>query len=97
MHLLTPCSNDRARINEARDELKRMMSEEELRNAALLVFANKQDLPRAMSVADVTQALELQTLGGRKWFVSGTCATTGEGLYEGLDWLSQTLQARTAQ
>ena len=74
-----------------------MMSEEELRNAALLVFANKQDLPRAMSVADVTQALELQTLGGRKWFVSGTCATTGEGLYEGLDWLSQTLQARTAQ
>ena len=46
------------------------------------------DLPRALSVAEVTSALELQTLGGRKWFVSGTCATTGEGLYEGLDWLS---------
>lgn len=42
-----------------------------------------------MSVSDITAALELQTLGGRKWFVSGTCATTGEGLYEGLDWLSQ--------
>lgn len=40
------CSNDRARINEARDELQRMMSEEELRNAALLVFANKQGTRR---------------------------------------------------
>ncbi len=37
-------SNDRARITEARDELKRMMSEEELRNAALLIFANKQGM-----------------------------------------------------
>jgi ADP-ribosylation factor 1/2 len=37
-------SNDRSRITEARDELKRMMSEEELRNAALLIFANKQGM-----------------------------------------------------
>jgi ADP-ribosylation factor 1/2 len=38
-------SNDRERISEARDELLRMLNEDELRGAFLLVFANKQDLP----------------------------------------------------
>ena len=35
-------SNDRERVNEAREELMRMLAEDELRDAALLVFANKQ-------------------------------------------------------
>jgi ADP-ribosylation factor 1/2 len=38
-------SNDRDRVNEAREELQRMLNEDELRDALLLVFANKQDLP----------------------------------------------------
>ncbi|MCL7052156.1 hypothetical protein MKW94_000569, partial [Papaver nudicaule] len=40
-------SNDRDRVVEARDELHRMLNEDELRDAVLLVFANKQDLPNA--------------------------------------------------
>lgn len=35
-------SNDKERIGEAREELMRMLSEDELRDAVLLVFANKQ-------------------------------------------------------
>ena len=35
-------SNDRERVGEARDELNRMLGEDELRDATLLVFANKQ-------------------------------------------------------
>ena len=35
-------SNDRERVVEARDELNRMLNEDELRDAVLLVFANKQ-------------------------------------------------------
>lgn len=35
-------SNDRERVNEAREELTRMMAEDELRDAVLLVFVNKQ-------------------------------------------------------
>ena len=38
-------SNDRDRVAEAREELQRMLNEDELRDAILLVFANKQDLP----------------------------------------------------
>ena len=42
-------SNDRERIAEARDELNRMLAEDELREAVVLVFANKQDLPQVSS------------------------------------------------
>lgn len=35
-------SNDRERVGEAREELQRMLSEDELRDAILLIFANKQ-------------------------------------------------------
>jgi len=56
----------------------------------LLVFANKQDLPNAMSVAELTDKLGLHSLK-RKWFIQAACATTGDGLYEGLDWLSNSL------
>lgn len=38
-------SNDRERISEARDELMRMLAEDELREAVLLIFANKQVSP----------------------------------------------------
>jgi small GTP-binding protein len=84
-------SNDRERISEARDEMTKMIEEDELRDAVLLVFANKQDLPNAMSVSDISQKLGLHNLRGRDWHVQATCATQGNGLYEGLDWLSTTL------
>ena len=42
-------SNDRERVSEAREELQRMLNEDELRDALLLVFANKQDLPNSRS------------------------------------------------
>ncbi|KAL7061079.1 hypothetical protein AAHC03_09737 [Spirometra sp. Aus1] len=86
-------SNDRERIDEARDELNRMLSEDELRDAVLLVFANKQDLPNAMQACEVTQRLGLSSLHGRQWYMQATCATAGTGLYEGLDWLSNTLSS----
>ncbi|CAA2964785.1 ADP-ribosylation factor 2-like isoform X1 [Olea europaea subsp. europaea] len=84
-------SNDRERISEARDELHRMLSEDELRDATLLVLANKQDLPNAMSAAEITDQLGLQALRQRRWYIQSTCATSGEGLYEGLDWLSSNI------
>ncbi|KAM8754245.1 ADP-ribosylation factor 4-like [Acanthopagrus schlegelii] len=80
-------SNDPERIKEAADELHRMLGEDELRGVALLVFANKQDLPRAMSVSDITEALCLSGVS-QPWFVQASCAVSGTGLAEGLDWLS---------
>ncbi|KAG8430958.1 hypothetical protein GDO86_019654 [Hymenochirus boettgeri] len=87
-------SNDRERIQEAAEELQKMLQEDELRDAVLLVFANKQDLPNAMAISEMTDKLNLQTLRNRTWYVQATCATQGTGLYEGLDWLSNELSKR---
>ncbi|KRX17231.1 ADP-ribosylation factor 4, partial [Trichinella nelsoni] len=87
-------SNDRERIEESREELQKMLQEDELRDAILLVFANKQDLPNAMNPAELTDKLGLQQLRNRQWFIQATCATQGHGLYEGLDWLSNQLSKR---
>merc|ERR1711990_598902 len=81
-------SNDKERVAEAKDELNKMLGEDELRDAVLLVFANKQDLPNAMTCAELSEKLGLATIRGRKWYIQSTCATQGQGLYEGLDWLS---------
>eukprot|EP00300_Choanocystis_sp_HF-7_P024016 c2540_g1_i1.p1 GENE.c2540_g1_i1~~c2540_g1_i1.p1 ORF type:complete len:182 (+),score=41.41 c2540_g1_i1:75-548(+) len=80
-------SNDQARFNEAKEELSRMLAEDQLRDAVLLVFANKQDLPNAAPLNAVADALGING-NSRVWKVQACCATTGDGLYEGLDWLS---------
>jgi len=83
-------SADNERIEESREELHKMLQEDELRNAIVLVFANKQDLPNAVPPSELTQKLQLHNLK-RKWYVQQACATQGTGLYEGLDWLSNEL------
>ena len=87
-------SNDRDRVEDAKDELNKMLNEDEMRDAVLLVFANKQDLPNAMPAAEVTEKLGLHNMRNRQWFIQSACATTGDGLYEGLDWMSRTLSSK---
>jgi len=77
-------SNDRERVGEANEELNKMLNEDELRDAVVLVFANKQDLPQAMSIAEITDKLGLHSLRNKKWYIQSTCATSGDGLYEGI-------------
>lgn len=48
-----------------------MLAEDELRDAVLLVFANKQDLPNAMNAAEITDKLGLHALRHRDWCVAG--------------------------
>ena len=87
-------SNDRDRIEDSKEELNKMLIEDEMRDAVLLVFANKQDLPNAMPAAEVTEKLGLNSMRNRQWFIQSACATTGDGLYEGLDWMSRTLSGK---
>ena len=44
-------------------------------------------MPNAMNAADITDKLGLHSLRQRNWYIQATCAASGEGLYEGLDWL----------
>lgn len=94
-------SSDLNGLDEARRELHCMLEEEELADAAVLIFANKQDLPHALSGAEVCSKLDLEYLPGRqRCFLQPACAVSGDGLYEGFDWLIDEMQSpkqRTAQ
>ena len=70
----------RERIGEARDELMRMLAEDELREAVLLIFANKQDLPNAMNAAEITDKLGLHSLRNRNWYIQVREKSEGENL-----------------
>uniref|UniRef100_H2YQB1 RING-type E3 ubiquitin transferase n=1 Tax=Ciona savignyi TaxID=51511 RepID=H2YQB1_CIOSA len=87
-------SCDTERFEEAHTELAKLMSEKDLREAALLVLANKQDLPGAASCDEITSRLNLHKLCcGRSWRAIPCDASTGSGLEEGLQWLSRQLVA----
>lgn len=64
-----------------------MLNEEELKDAALLVFANKQDQPGAKGAGDISQALRLGELRDRNWSIMACSAVDGSGVSEGMDWL----------
>ncbi|KAH7913971.1 ARF/SAR [Hygrophoropsis aurantiaca] len=87
-------SNDRDRITEAREELQQLSNENALRDALLLVIANKQDLPNAMNAAEITDKLGLHGLRQRSWHIQAACARSGDGLYEGLEWLATSVKGR---
>ncbi|RCN50680.1 ADP-ribosylation factor family protein [Ancylostoma caninum] len=85
-------STDRERVDEARSTLSMILEEPNLRERKfhLLVFANKQDLPNAMTTTEVTKALQLETLENLEWHIQPSNAISGDGLIEGLDWLHST-------
>eukprot|EP01084_Bolivina_argentea_P125859 222938_1 len=94
-------SNDRDRIDgnncydddNARDQLHDVLSNDELRNSALLIMANKQDLKNALAINEITERLNLNRFNGKRdWYIQATCATTGDGVTEAFDWLSNTLK-----
>ena len=87
-------SNDADRMNLAAAELHKVLDHDELRNAALLVYANKQDLPHSMDVRECMEELGLKHMKNRQWHVQPAVATSGEGLWEGLDWLNTVLTTK---
>lgn len=85
-------SSDRERFEEARNTLFGVLAADDLKDVPVLVYANKQDMPNAASTSSVVEALQLsEKLRGRDWYVQPSSCLTGDGLYEGLDWLSSAL------
>lgn len=81
-------STDGARMGLVQGELARLLAAEELAGAAICVFANKQDLRDALRTAELTDALGLHAVRSHEWTVQPCCALTGEGLDEGLGWIT---------
>jgi len=87
-------SNDGTRLKDARDELWRVLESPELANAVILVFANKQDLPNALKGEEIANGLEMNKIKTHTWHVQPTCATSGEGLDEGFEWLADKIKEK---
>lgn len=83
---------DKRRMEETAGELESLLQEEKLREAPILIFSNKCDLATAMDPADVTTALDLQSLRDRTWHIQKCSAKTGEGLNDGLEWAIKNLK-----
>ena len=81
-------STDRDRLGLVREELYKMLANEELTRAQLLVYANKQDVKGAMSASEISLALNLSSIKSHSWHIQGCCALTGEGLFSGLEWIT---------
>lgn len=52
---------------------------QDLKKAALLVFANKQDVRGALTAAEISQQLGLTRIKDHGWHIQACCALTGQG------------------
>lgn len=80
-------STDRERLTVAKQELHQMLAHQDLKNAAVLVFANKQDVLGSMSSKQIMQHLNLSCIKDHHWHIQNCCALTREGLNQGLEWM----------
>ena len=81
-------SSDRERVAESTEELHSILSDDSMRRVPVVILANKQDLPNAMSPSEITERMCLRKITS-PWHVQGTCASRGEGIFEGMDALSR--------
>jgi len=86
-------STDKERIEESQEEMNSVLRHEELRDAKVLIFANKQDLPGSLSSRELANRLELNKLS-QQWYVQECSATKGEGLHAGLDRMCEMMKSK---
>ncbi|KAM8967147.1 ADP-ribosylation factor-like protein 5B [Pelodytes ibericus] len=86
--ILVVDSTDIERLSITKEELYRMLAHEDLRKAAVLIFANKQDMKGCMTAADISKYLTLSSIKDHPWHIQSCCALTGEGLCQGLEWMT---------
>jgi len=82
-------SSDISRVTEARDELFSVLKDEGMeKGVPAVILANKQDLPNALKSYELVDKMGLRDLKSNPWYVQEMCATTGDGLYEGINMMA---------
>ena len=74
-----------------RDTLLECLNNEILKDAAFLIFANKQDLPGAKPINQLIEEYEFNKIKNHLWKIQPCSAVKGEGLMDGIKWLSEQL------
>lgn len=92
-------SADKTRILVAREELQQLLSHPDIssRSIPILFFANKMDIRDALSDVGVSSALGLDGITNKSWHICSSNALTGEGVSDGIGWLSSAIKASLEQ
>lgn len=87
-------SSDRLRLVVVKEELNLLLQHPDICNRKLpiLFFANKMDSKEALSSVKIAAALGLDRIMDKPWHISASNALTGEGLQEGVEWLTQQIR-----
>lgn len=86
---------DQLRIQLCQQELAKLLQEERLAGVPVLVMANKQDVPSALTSAQIKDALRLKEMSNnRHWAIFSCSAKEGTNLIEGINWLVQDISSR---
>jgi ADP-ribosylation factor-like protein 2 len=90
-------SADRRRLNDCKDELKKLLVEERLFGATLLVFANKMDIKGSLSVQEISKGLELDSIKSTHHWEIIPCSAIGgeeEEIIRGIEWIVADIASR---
>jgi small GTP-binding protein len=79
---------------ESKIQFHKMLTNPALKNATILIFANKQDLPGAKTVNKLIEDYGFDKIKSHVWHIQSCSALKGEGLVTGIKWLSEQLVFR---
>ncbi|KAL3900406.1 MAG: hypothetical protein SGCHY_001359 [Lobulomycetales sp.] len=84
------------RLLDCKAELDALLQEERLAGASLLILANKQDLPAALPLEQISERLQLDKIKTHHCHVMACSAVsqTGKDLLAGIDWIVDDIASR---
>ncbi|KAG7014775.1 ADP-ribosylation factor-related protein 1, partial [Cucurbita argyrosperma subsp. argyrosperma] len=76
-----------SKFEDSKSAMEKVLRHEDLQGAPLLVFANKQDLPEAVSAEELSRYLDLKKLDERVCMFEAVSGYDGMGIKESVEWL----------
>ncbi|XP_030448914.1 uncharacterized protein LOC115671478 [Syzygium oleosum] len=81
-----------SRFEESKSSLEKVLRNEDLQGAPLLILANKQDLAEAVSADELARYLDLKKLDKRVYMFEAVSAYDGLGIKESVEWLVEVME-----
>lgn len=90
-------SSDHLRMVVAKEELDFLLSHSDIasrRGLPILFFANKMDCKDALSAVQCSKKMGLDSMSDKPWHICASNALTGDGLNEGVEWLTDQIRSQ---
>lgn len=81
-----------SRFEDSKSVLEKVLRHEDLQGAPLLILANKQDIPEAVSADELARYLDLKKLDERVYMFEAVSAYDGLGVKESVEWLVEVME-----